>query len=239
MGLCFESIMAIAFLKKQGLLKDVDRMVELGNQHVRDYRKDVLKLLKENDINCKPAQTTADFYRAWGVKNYTAIDLNGEDGALEYDLNTLFTNEWEKDRTFALVTNFGTTEHCFNQAIAFENIHNLTKVGGYMAHALPAHGWDGHCFFRYDKNFFYDLAQKCDYEVLFLQHYSRPITWKKYFRMVKKNFPLSTRNNRKAHFERAFSRDTLLTVVMRKRGTDFSYPIQGMYSELNEKLGNH
>jgi len=236
MGLCFEAIEAIAFLKRTGKLADVRSMVELGNQHVRYQRADVAALLTQFGVRQDSDQTTAMFYKSWGVGDYTAIDLNGEDGALEFDLNTPFTSNGSFQKTFDFVTNFGTTEHCFNQAVAFENIHNLTSVGGYMAHTLPSHGWNGHCFYRYDGNFFHDLAYKCGYEIVFLKYYARPITWKRYFKMITRNFPLRSRHNAKNNFDRAFSRDVLVTVVFRKTDKHFSYPIQGMYSELEEKV---
>lgn len=235
MGICFEAVDSISFLKNDGLLGDVNSMVELGNQHVRYDRSDVVSLLRKHGIETGGVRTTADFYRLWGISEYISIDLNGEDGAIELDLNKPFTRDETFNRTFDLTTNFGTTEHCFDQATAFENIHNLTRIGGYMLHVLPAHGWDGHCFYRYDRNLFMDLAHKCQYEILSLHYYVRPLSFRKYLGMVRKNFPANKRPAKVSSFDRSFSRNGLVAAVLRKTGELFSFPMQGMYEDLEKQ----
>ncbi len=186
MGICYEAIDMLAFLKQKGMMNHISSVLELGNQHVRYHRIDVIEKLRELKIDIKPNYSTSTFYKQWGIEHYTAIDLNGLEGALKFDLNTLFTKDGLFSKEYDLVTNFGTTEHCFNQATAFENIHNLTKKGGYILHLLPAHGWNNHCFYRYDTNFFEDIADKCGYEILSLYYYTRKLTWKNYCKILKK-----------------------------------------------------
>ena len=137
MGICYEAIDMLAFLKQKGMMNHISSVLELGNQHVRYHRIDVIEKLRELKIDIKPNYSTSTFYKQWGIEHYTAIDLNGLEGALKFDLNTLFTKDGLFSKEYDLVTNFGTTEHCFNQATAFENIHNLTKKGGYILHLSP------------------------------------------------------------------------------------------------------
>jgi len=116
----------------------------------------------------------ADLYHHLGVSRYVSIDFNGEHGALPFDLNLDLRAAYGFDERFDLVTNFGTTEHCFNQYEVFRTIHRLCAVGGVMLHTVPTQGWGRHCFFRYDANFFEDLAAANGYELFHLEPFLRP-----------------------------------------------------------------
>jgi len=113
--------------------------------------------------------SASSLYKYFGAAKYVSVDFNGEHGALPFDLNENLRSKYDFSEKFDLVTNFGTTEHCFNQFEAFRNIHELCKSGGYMAHTLPTQGWGRHCFFRYDANLFEDLAAANGYEILVLE----------------------------------------------------------------------
>ena len=67
-----------------------------------------------------------------------------------------------------MVTNYGTTEHINNgQYEVFQNIHNLTKVGGVMIHAIPLVGyWKNHCNYHYTSDFSKVLAEINGYDVV-------------------------------------------------------------------------
>lgn len=72
---------------------------------------------------------------------------------------------------FGVVTNFGTTEHVFNQANAFRVIHDLCAVGGFMWHNLPmSHFW-GHGFYKYDPHFFFAIQNANAYEAQPYRYY--------------------------------------------------------------------
>jgi hypothetical protein len=102
---------------------------------------------------------------------YTSIDLDGHAGALRLDLNTAtaidvtgfgFTQ-------FDLVTNHGTSEHIFNQYNVFKLMHDLTKVGGIMLHAVPSPRFGKpHGFYAYDEIIFNDLAAANHYAITHL-----------------------------------------------------------------------
>ena len=67
---------------------------------------------------------------------------------------------------YDVVTNFGTTEHIFNQWNCFSVIHGATKVGGAMYHVLPATGYLDHGYYCYTPLFFRDLAKANGYEIV-------------------------------------------------------------------------
>jgi SAM-dependent methyltransferase len=87
-------------------------------------------------------------------ETYRAIDLNGTEAAWRFDLN----GPIPLAETFDVVTNFGTSEHVFDQAQLFRSIHALTRPGGLMLHAVPTQGGPDHGFYNYHPTFFHDLA---------------------------------------------------------------------------------
>jgi hypothetical protein len=105
-----------------------------------------------------------DFWR-WLGFDYAAIDVDGSEGSIPLDLNYDATPPEAKGK-YDFVTNFGTTEHVANQLNAFEVIHDLTSLGGLMAHALPAQGMLNHGLFNYNFKFFWMLARSNEYRFL-------------------------------------------------------------------------
>jgi SAM-dependent methyltransferase len=102
------------------------RMLELGN--------------KKNNMG-----VYKNYFEFVGI-DHTSIDWNGEDGALKLDLREPVDLE-----PFDMVTNMGTTEHVSDQEAVWNNIHNLTKVGGIIASMTPLEGnwwWHGEYYPR-------------------------------------------------------------------------------------------
>ena len=124
---------------------------ELGNQHMEG-----------------PEPIAKKFLLANGATEHTSIDLNGQDGALMIDLRDDITRDHPQfHRHFDLTTNFGCSEHVSSQYNAFRNIHNLTREGGLMIHALPLIGsWPRHCRNRYSGDFPRLLAAANGYDIL-------------------------------------------------------------------------
>lgn len=110
-----------------------------------------------------------DVYRKLGIKTYKAIDSNGLDNALEFDLNEDIRETYGFNQQYDLVTNFGTSEHCFDQFSVFRNAHNLCKVGGMMIGIVPFQGYIDHGFNNYQPLFFHDLAAANDYDLIGLK----------------------------------------------------------------------
>ena len=103
------------------------------------------------------------FYQiSFEMEQYRAFDLHGTDIAEPVDLNYPVL----ADHQYDVVTNFGTTEHIFNQASVFETIHNFTKASGLMLHVVPNQGQYNHGFYNYHPTFFYDLASANEYEMI-------------------------------------------------------------------------
>jgi len=124
---------------------DEYRMIELGNQLFN----------REDHTSAK------DYFLAKDI-DHVSIDLNGRDGALALDLNTVL------DIAPAdIITNAGTSEHVKSQMMCFTKIHNLCKVGGHMVHFIPPHGtWPGHCSHYYSTEFMSNLAEDNNYTLL-------------------------------------------------------------------------
>lgn len=95
--------------------------------------------------------------------SYLAVDAPREAERREHVLGIDLNRTFDIGQ-FDIVTNFGTSEHVFNQAAVFESIHNACRVGGYMVHAVPcAMRWHG--LFGYTDKFFTELARANGYEV--------------------------------------------------------------------------
>jgi hypothetical protein len=104
------------------------------------------------------------YYEKQGAK-HTSLDLNGKDGALKLDLD--YPIPADMVEKFDLLTNYGTLEHVNNQYQSFKNMHDLTKIGGCMIHALPlVNNWPNHCRYHYPETFSTALAQANEYKVL-------------------------------------------------------------------------
>lgn len=110
-----------------------------------------------------------DAYFQLGCRSYVAFDYN--DNRAKYcDFNDPPAGDGNGD----VVTNFGTSEHVFNQLGFMRFMHETTKSNGVMLHALPAAGGMDHGFYNYQPCFFWDLARANDYEILhfeYLPHY--------------------------------------------------------------------
>jgi SAM-dependent methyltransferase len=130
-------------------------------------KQSLAQLLAHPDPATFPFDIAKLFYRfVFDYERYAAVDLHGTSHALAYDLN----EPLPMDEQFDIVTNFGTTEHVFNQYQAFKSIHERVKPGGYMMHSLPNQGCFDHGFFNYHPTFFYDLAQANGYTVIVLAY---------------------------------------------------------------------
>lgn len=155
------AISQISFSDFKQYVQKSSSILELGNQTF--VNECILKFKTElNEFN---NLTPVKKYVESLGKTHVSIDITGLDGSLPFDLN----NEKISDiGVFDLVTNFGTTEHIEpNQYEPFLHIHNLCKIGGIMLHEVPVKGgWDGHCKFYYDDNFFIELANENNYEIL-------------------------------------------------------------------------
>jgi hypothetical protein len=133
-------------------LPDKDLILELGSQ-------------RYTSSHIFKADSTYDFYIKNGFKDYIALDINSTKYTKQVDLNEPYKHETQA----SLVTNIGTSEHCFDQGRIFETIHDCCKVGGVMFHHLPFAPWPNHGFYNYCPILFEALATANDYRLLFLK----------------------------------------------------------------------
>ncbi|WP_445246635.1 hypothetical protein [Microcoleus sp. OTE_8_concoct_300] len=167
MGYGIHGLRITADLHKQGLFNGLKTVIELGSQDIMEpeYAQNLLKTdfswqATANQINCEI------FYRCLGFQTYKCIDADGRYGALVFDLNKNISDIYGYREQFDLVTNHGTTEHCFNQVNVFQNIHNLCGLGGLMIHGIPFYGYLNHGFYNYNPLFFETLAVANNYKMI-------------------------------------------------------------------------
>lgn len=134
------------------------RICDLGDQDLLCNDDAAFDLL---GFNAPKRGKSRDFWKAIGA-DYLSLDVVGE--ATRFDLNTDSAKpEWG---LFDLVTNCGDSEHIINQVNFFTVMHDLTRTGGVMYHALPVGGYAGHGFFNYNLKFFGALCRANSYKVL-------------------------------------------------------------------------
>lgn len=114
----------------------------------------------------------AYYRKVLNYKSILAIDLQGKD-AIKADLNQPIN----LPNQFDIVINSGTAEHVFNQAQVFKTVHDWTRTGGLMVHAVPVRGFFGHGLYNYNPVFFRLLAEANGYDIplVFLFHFDRGI----------------------------------------------------------------
>jgi hypothetical protein len=169
MGVGQIALTLYANLAKSGLLKPGQFMFELGSQEVFVKGWEYLlpafyKALGKSEITETKWGSARDLMCALGF-NYQSADLDGRFGALPFDFN----KPWVSHHQYDVVTNHGTTEHCFDQNECFRTVHAATDKGGLMIHCVPTQGYRGHCFYLYQPQFFQALADANKYEVISLQ----------------------------------------------------------------------
>jgi hypothetical protein len=213
-------------LARDGELKDVKRIIELGSQDMTcpGYGQLINRTIAVMGGEQLPdperianGGAARDFYRRLGWQ-YRCIDTDGRHDAVTMDLNFDPAPNSEK-ATYDLVTNFGTTEHLINQVNAFTVLHDLARPGGLIIHILPCIAVE-HGFFTYQPNFFYALARANSYDTLGIwlnpnTALASLIPWQHGMLRYLKLDP----NN-----------DAVLVVAQRKMfGVDFKVPFQQVY----------
>lgn len=167
MGINIEYVKLLANLKRSKKFKENPIIIELGAQEVCPSLLDIEELLTDYGIKISGINKDAkSLYLALGFRDYTAIDANATYNSLPLDLNKNLYEEFGFKDTFDLVTNLGTSEHCFDQYQVFRNIHELCNEGGLMIHGIPTQGWVNHAFYAYHPRTFADIALANDYEIV-------------------------------------------------------------------------
>lgn len=149
----------------------------------RFHPKNVLDLGSQQLYNqpLLPAPYVDGWYKAKGI-HYECIDLNGENNAWQIDLSKPFQNKagngWHGQFMFEgwqMIVDAGTSEHVGdNGAFSWEAIyncwktkHDLLQTGCVMVNENPKTlNWPLHGYNYYKQEFYNELANYSDYEIL-------------------------------------------------------------------------
>ncbi len=184
MAIVFPDYLMMMRLKGRGHIMTGSTLMEIGKQNwcddvpldklIADTADQTttkkLRAIHKKDPNS--FKIVDHYYRnVLGVSDYKSIDPGVADSDYKYDLNYALPWGCGDDvgvatGQFDIVTNSGTGEHIFNQAQLFQSVHELTKPGGIMTHALPWTGWYNHGFYNFQPTVLYDLAAANGYTVL-------------------------------------------------------------------------
>jgi hypothetical protein len=174
-------------IEHYGLLRSGSRFLDIGSSNLYGADADsVEQFIKRYNPGASNARPTAERLSAGstyvvgkGGSNEAflgeVIDASGMD-YLSFDIAKGYKTEildfnsrtLPKQHLSAwdLTLNFGTTEHILNQSNSFEIIHDATKPGGTIFHQLPSIGYVDHCYFTYTPQFFLDMAELNQYEII-------------------------------------------------------------------------
>ncbi len=161
-----DSIFEIGEQNWYGDIQAIDYLEQLIHKYVKPEEKNVFfkdyesiktGFKKNKNISFKIVKL---YYKIiFNFKTYKAIDFHGTIFSIKKDLNYPYSENTKYD----VVTNFGTTEHIFNQYEVFKSIHSLVKTNGFMLHFLPYQGAYNHGFYNYNPTFFFDLGKANNY----------------------------------------------------------------------------
>ncbi|HLW67857.1 MAG TPA: hypothetical protein VKS79_21240 [Gemmataceae bacterium] len=219
------------YLRGAGLIPDRPAVLEIGRANwygdvpEKDFHADRKEFPDCDDkwprvIN---PWTVADWYYHFMLRRpkRVAIDLDpGAEGAIRHDLNEPLPVEMLE--RFDIVINTGTHEHVFDQRQVWESVHEATKPGGLMVHAVPLWGWLDHGFFNYQPTLVADLAAENAYDIVVWVVHEIATGW---------HADVYEPADVARHQERAKEHSAMMHFAFRKRKPGFfRVPMQGVYS---------
>ena len=151
-------------------LRDVTAVCDLGAQELNPVYPEVWdKTLRKFAEFCEcpnadlaDCRSSAELWRRLN-REIVSIDMVGADpSVIKFDLNTDEVRPEHRSH-FDLVTNYGTSEHVFNQFNCFRAMHDLTKPGGVIVHEVPSVGYENHGLYTYPIKFFWRLCRDNNY----------------------------------------------------------------------------
>ena len=247
MGLGIAAVQNTLELWQQGLLKNSNKVIEMGSQELHLKAADLEELATMAGVACyekdkflnldncyspPPRCSSRPFYQMLGIEEYLSLDANEEHGARPHDFNLTF-KDTSLYSQFDIVTDHGACEHAFNIAESYRTMHRLCKPGGLIVIAQAL--WGGNGYFLYDKSFFEGIAAANNYKIVF------------------NSYTISTGTYTSAgsahQFHIPMNRELLMTIDLNRVGAigvyavlqkqtdaDFKFPYQGQY--LAEQQGH-
>ena len=166
---------------------------------------------------------SASVFREMGY-SLDVIDIQAARGdEIIVDLN--FPLPPDFGRSYDLVLDPGTCEHCFHIGQAAMNLASLVKPQGYLIQAMPLNAFN-HGFYNINPTFFYDFYPVNGFEILYLKGVSSIVTHPQIFD------PLPFER-----FHEAPRNSIMILVAKRLRAGNLQVPVQHKYQS-NPKLGN-
>jgi len=133
-----------------------------------DFENCVLAELGNQRIRFSPFGSSKSYLSSLGVK-HESFDWNGFDDVKVINLAIPYEDKKFIEK-YNVVTNFGTSEHVYDQYWCFWNIDNLCSIGGMMIHNIPLKdNWSGHCDYWYNLDFFKNLSKIYEYNLVSLE----------------------------------------------------------------------
>jgi len=129
------------------------------------------------------------------------------------------------DRSYDLVLDTGTCEHCFHIGQAALNLASLVREGGLIVQAMPLNSYN-HGFYNVNPTWFFDFYAENGFEILYFQGASDVVTNPTLFEPP----PFD-------RFRRAPDNSILLMVAKRTRLSELKVPMQRKY-RVTPKLGS-
>ena len=150
-------------------LKDDVEMLDMGNTYIKgnaiDYIKENYEMEGFNYVDGNVI--SKEYFTALGYK-HTSIDLNQKENAMSIDMRKPIIEDNIINK-FDVILDIGTSEHIEYQYMNFKNLYDMCKTGGLFIHVLPREGyWKKHCKYKYNFDFFKQLAKRNEYEILIL-----------------------------------------------------------------------
>ena len=164
-----DSIFEIGEQNWFGDISAISYLIQLINKYTNP--KDIKKILADYKIIKENYKKNSNIYFdiaklyykiLFNYKTYKSVDLHGTNMSVKKDLNYPYSDDLKYD----VITNFGTTEHIFNQYEVYNSIHKLVKPNGLIMHFLPYQGAYNHGFYNFNPTFFFDLGKANDYKII-------------------------------------------------------------------------
>lgn len=178
-----EQLMFILSLKFEDF-STID-MLEFGDQvFIGEFPSNFEPFVRFNFTRNIPARGTnllaAKIYFEHIGMQHTSLDINGNNGAISVDAREDLTKVINKK--FNMITNLGFSEHVGeqdveinlyrNQYAIFKNLHDFGMNGTVYYHMLPRTGhWNKHGVADYDRDFFFQLLYRNQYEIIIAPTY--------------------------------------------------------------------
>jgi len=167
-----------------------------------------------------------DAASVFGELGYTldVLDVQAaRGGEIIVDLNRPLAADF--GRSYDLVLDTGTCEHCFHIGQAAMNLASLVKERGMIIQALPLNSYN-HGFYNVNPTWIHDFYPANGFEILYFKGVSTVVTRPKLFEPP----PF-------ARFEQAPDNAIMVVVARRNRVAPLQAPTQRKY-QANPKLGN-